>query len=169
MHFGRTMAHNVRPMRAIALLAVGCLVACSSKEPKHPMELGSCTSISDGGCANPVGGGGGGGTTASGKDSSTPTGDGSSSGSLGCGVADSLVNTMNTACRPCLQANCCTADMACTGACASLLQSTQTCMPGDTLCVGNYENTWQGGFTAYKDFAACLSMNCIPACPKLQQ
>jgi hypothetical protein len=159
------------PMRATGLALAMWLIACTSKAPKRPAELGDCVAAGDASCASRPGGGGG--STVGNPDSGTPGRDASgSSGSLGCGTADSLVSTTNVTCKPCITANCCDADLACGSACQSLLlciQGTQPCPPGDTVCVGHCENMWPEGFQAYRDLVACISMHCVPGCPALQQ
>jgi hypothetical protein len=165
-------------VKPIAVFAIACLAACTSKNPQRPPELGDCTPTPDAACPKPVAGGGvGGGGSGGNSDSGAPTTlDASISGTADtgiCGTADSLINAANPAvCQSCIVMTCCLADQRCTGACASLLQCTQGpqgCSPKDQGCIARCETLWLDGLPAYQDLALCSSMSCSPQCPVLPQ
>ncbi|MGA7119428.1 MAG: hypothetical protein WBY94_04980 [Polyangiaceae bacterium] len=154
-------------MRAMSVAFALGLAGCSSGSSKLPLELGNCVPPPDASCASLSSGGGSSANPASEAGpvpSSTAT-----SGTTTCGGADLLVMSPNLYCGQCITSMCCPSDMACTTECQSLLQCTQTCMQGDTVCVGSCENnpSVQSGVTAYLDFANCITAVC-PACPTLQ-
>jgi hypothetical protein len=148
------------------LAAWAGLGACTAPLEKMPPALVDCMSGADAGCTTPSVGSG---SAPGGGGSSPGTDTDAGSGVTGCGIADTHVVTQVTSCVPCILANCCNADLACTGACPSLIDCTQACAASDTICVGNCENTWTAGFSAYQDFVECLSMSCSPGCPTLQE
>jgi hypothetical protein len=164
-------------VKPIAVFAIACLAACTSKNPMRPPEVGDCTPTPDAACAQPVAGGGIAGGGSGGKsDSGAPTTIDASISSTAdagvCGTADSLINTANLGCQPCIVMNCCLADQACTGACASLLlctQGPQGCNSKDQGCIARCETLWSDGLTAYQDLALCSSASCSPQCPVLPQ
>ena len=155
-------------MKAILIALGGLLASCSENHTKQPGELNGCTPIDDASCGTSIIGGG----SMQGPGDSGATSDADASGSTqaGCGNADSLVNAMNVmTCEMCARANCCTADQACGLDCQALLVKVQACAQGDTACVMAGEQLYQAALTAYQDFANCLSMQCSPMCPTLQQ
>jgi hypothetical protein len=156
---------SVMKSRGVALgafLAWLCLLCMCSSEAPRPPAFGNC----DAGC-DPVSGTGGSSPGGGGIDAgtgTTMTGDASV-----CGIADSQVRAPDALCAPCIIENCCTQDTSCTDNCTALLDCTQSCAVGDTICVGGCENMWTAGFTAYQAFALCLQQSCMNTCPALQQ
>jgi len=77
------------------------------------------------------------------------------------------VVTQNTTCVPCIEASCCTANQACSGACVSLVTCTQGCSSTDEACVSTCFNQWPTGQSAYNDLANCISGQGCTGCPAL--
>jgi hypothetical protein len=157
---------------SVAFIAGTVALACTNSQPDLPPPLGNCVATGDAGCkvaASSSGGGGSPGGEDAG-DSGTEPGDGG--GALGCGMADGLLTPTNVmGCHTCIQANCCQADMACTGECLALLQCMLSCTDPLTQssCIANCTNNSPSGITAFNDFQACLSdFKCEPAgCPNV--
>jgi hypothetical protein len=164
-------------MTAMAVAAVstaGCTLclACASKAPVHPPELGDCIPTQDASCADP-GVPGAGGPTPGGDAGAREDAGGQVPDASACGSAATLIATAKVGCLPCIenQANCCIVDLACSidSGCLALLACAESCASGDVTCLGNCENQWPAAVTTYDDFAMCIAQNCYPVCPLLPQ
>ncbi|HEY1693300.1 MAG TPA: hypothetical protein VGG39_14130 [Polyangiaceae bacterium] len=160
-----------------AAWAIACVVAACTSASTQPPELGNCVKVADAACADPNTGGGGGGPS-SGGEGGTTSSSGSSSGAAGCGTVDGLISsvTSNVDCIPCIEgtldgggAGCCQAAGACTGDCVTYASCVQACSAGDTTCIGNCQNQYPTGITNYDQYATCVSQDCTPECPTLNQ
>jgi hypothetical protein len=134
-------------------------LACSSASPR-PGELGTCTPLDGAPCTVGGGSGGGGAPGDGGSSESTP-----SDSETGCGTV--AVTTANTTCTSCIEASCCGANLACSGACASLVTCTQGCASTDQTCVSTCFNSWPTGYSAYSDLVNCISGQGCTGCPTL--
>jgi len=153
-------------MRAMSVAFALGLGGCSSDSSAFPPQLGNCVPPPDASCPSPSSGGG---SAANPASEAGPAPSSTATSGTTCGGADLLVMSPNLYCGQCITSMCCPADIACTMECQSLLQCTQACMQGDTVCVGSCENNpaVQSGVTAYLDFASCITAVCA-ACPTLQ-
>jgi hypothetical protein len=152
------------------------VVSCSSNSAR-PAELGDCVKTTDAACPTPDPGGGGGGGPGGLHDSGASDGGAVEDTASGCGTAQALLASQNTSCVPCVEGTsgtgngCCGADATCSAqpACLNLLQCMVGCSLTDATCANTCENNNPNGVQAYNDFAACLSLNCSPACATLPQ
>jgi hypothetical protein len=156
------MIEAMRPFRAAFIVLSTHLADCSSESTKMPPTLGDCVPTPAATCSLTASGAGG----ATGGGPNTGTGDDASDTMTSCGTADSEVGGLAT-CAPCIQANCCAEDSACSGDCFALLGCTEGCPAGDTICVGACENMFPAGFSAYRVFVQCVSV--CSDCVKPQQ